>query len=112
VRAAETCWEALAYLFGGGDEEDSFSLLPVPPRDRKRRPRPTPAPRGLSIEDGEALDRWIMESHPEMLRDAPKIVASCLDHFRSKGEDRVDWMATIRNWFRKEAEMRLTRGKR
>lgn len=29
---------------------------------------------------------------------------SCLDHFRSKGEKRVDWEATIRNWCKKDKE--------
>lgn len=32
------------------------------------------------------------------------LAESCLDHFRSKGEKRADWEATIRNWCKKDKE--------
>ncbi len=34
----------------------------------------------------------------------------CFDHFRSKGEKRVDWQATVRNWIKRDKEMNF--GKR
>lgn len=32
-----------------------------------------------------------------------ELVAQALDHYRAKGEERADWVATVRTWIRREA---------
>ena len=79
-----------------------------PPRDsarvvNRRAPNAgrTEAPAELAVEEFEALRAWAEAKQPGEVGRLADHVESCLDHFRSKGERRVDWLATIRNWVKR-----------
>lgn len=68
------------------------------------------APLGLSASGVQALAEWAREAYPALTRaDLEEQVAACLDWHRANGKRRTDWMATLRNWVRKEERIRRER---
>ena len=81
-------------------------LIPPAGGTRPRRKGRTCAPEALSVEQLRALQAWAANHEdPEIRRrqmHVPELAQACLDHFRSKGQQRVDWLATVRNWVRNQ----------
>ena len=82
-----------------------------PAKRRRQRLPGVPAPEALSAEQQASLDAWCRRAEPEMLAELPRIAARLLDWGRSKGEIRPDWVATIRNAVRSEADRRRERAR-
>lgn len=67
----------------------------------------TSAPERLSPQERAALRSWA-EGNPKhrwALPRMPDLEEACLDHFRASGERKADWLATVRNWIRRQPEM-------
>lgn len=73
-------------------------------RERKkkegRKRIATPPPTDFEISDN--LKAWCKKEN--FTGDLTKTIETCFDHFRSKGEKRADWEATIRTWIRNKME--------
>jgi hypothetical protein len=71
----------------------------------------TDPPQSLAIDALRSLQAWAAAEHAELQADVPELAAACLDHFRGKGERRVDWISTCRTWIRNEARFAAQRGR-
>lgn len=63
----------------------------------------TPAPDALSEADLLAIEAWAAAKYPALVPEVRSLAERCLDHFRGKGEERADWVATVRTWVGNEA---------
>lgn len=64
------------------------------------------APEAFSREEQAALSTWCEKAYPSMVSQLPIIAAKILDWGRGRGEIRADWVATVRNAVRSDAERR------
>lgn len=76
----------------------------VPDRKPGRRARvKTPVPAEFTAEQRMHMRVWCGEEKPEWIPHLDALTRECLDHFRGSGEGKVDWIATVRNWVRRNA---------
>lgn len=75
---------------------------PVSPRKRGEQRGLTDAPERLSDEQRAALHAWCAGKRQELLPQLEDLEEACLDYYRSRGKRHRDWVATVRNWIRKE----------
>ena len=64
----------------------------------------TSAPPELPPEQMGQLRVWCHSKMPSLLPRLDDLVERCLDWHRAEGRKRVDWVATCRNWLRKERD--------
>jgi len=78
--------------------EANASVPPKPPKGERTRQVKTPVPDDLDI----PVDEWQRMGREQRMSDADlrRETEAMKDHFRAKGERRVDWVATWRNWMR------------
>lgn len=77
------------------------------------RKKLTDAPEDLSAAEKAALNKWLRKKINE--GDLPRaywsgtkarrMVEHCLIYHRARGIQRASWVATVQEWFRKQAEM-------
>lgn len=66
-------------------------------------------PDALSEAELGALVSWTCEAEPSQAHRVEALVQECLDHFRGEGKKKHDWVATCRNWIRRDRQYREQR---
>ena len=71
----------------------------------------TEPPEALSDAARIELHEWcrVTFGHALTTADLDDLSAECFDWYRANGKRRKDWVATVRNWIRKELRMRRER---
>ena len=93
--------------------EERVTTRPTPAPKRKQgaaRQASTPPPDALSSDDLNALLEWTCDAEPTQAHRVEALVQECLDHFRGEGKKKQDWIATCRNWIRRDRQYREQRG--
>ncbi len=92
------------------DQNDLFDE----PKSTRKKPG-TRAPDQLSKPQMLRLHEWAETTVPWIRREAldsfesiDSYVEVALDHFRGTGVVKADWLATVRNWIRKDEKRRLS----
>lgn len=81
-------------------QEEMERAPSAPPAERAPRARSkTPCPDSLPETEWSAVLRWA-QTNGHNLVDVSREWEAMRDHWRSKGESRVDWPATFRTWLR------------
>lgn len=80
---------------------------------RRHTGEPTRAPDALSRQEFKRVKLWARERFPRLASfELVDLIEECLDWHRSEGRLKVDWVATCRNWVRKEMRWRGIRERR
>ncbi len=75
-------------------------------RPRVAKKPQTEPPERLSDEDRAWLRTWAALKEPQEVKLLLEHEEACFDHFRAKGENRVDWKLTVKNWTRNAKNFR------
>lgn len=72
----------------------------------------TEAPEGLTEIDAQRMLLWARSQYKGITsRDVRELTEECFDWHRANGKQRVDWVATVRNWIRKEQRFQRNRAR-
>lgn len=70
----------------------------------------TPPPEALSDAEMASLQIWARAKYKGLITvEIRELIEECLDWHRANGRGRVDWIATCRNWIRKEQRFKRNR---